>query len=87
MSDRLLKVLAVEETLTANTATNVSLAHVVRIHIGTTQRKITVKDSAGTTIGSTTAHANDAIFIQKKATDTVEADGAGCLATSIAFGD
>ena len=87
MSDRLIKVLAAEETLAADTATNVSLAHVVRIHVGATQRKITVKDSAGTTIGSTTVHANDVIYIQKKATDTAEANGAGCLATSIGFGD
>jgi hypothetical protein len=87
MSDRLIQVLAAEETLAANTATNVSLAHVVKIHIGGTERKLTVKDASGNTIGSTTVHANDTVFIRKKATDTVEANGAGCLATSIAFGD
>ena len=76
------KVLAAETTLTA--ATNVSSATVVRILNTSTAAVVTRKDVDGATIGSFTMAANEVVYVEKDATDTLEG-GAAFKAVKVAY--
>jgi len=77
-----LKVLATETTLTS--ATNVSLATVVRVINTSTAALVTRKDIDGVTVGSFTMAANEIAFVEKDPTDTLEG-GAGFKAVKVAY--
>ena len=79
----IVKVLAAETDLTS--ATNVSLATVVRlVNNSSSIDVVTRKTSGGTTIGSFTLTANSVTFAEKDATDTFEG-GATILAAKVAY--
>jgi hypothetical protein len=85
MSERILKLLSTEITLTANTATAVGGAQLLRI-LPRSNTVITVKDGS-TIIGSVSLDANQEFFVRKKAAETIESSAANTLAVSVAFGD
>ena len=79
----IVKVLAAETDLT--TATNVSLATVVRlVNNQSAIDVVTRKNSGGDTIGSFTLTANSVTFVEKDATDTLEGGGS-ILAAKVAY--
>jgi hypothetical protein len=85
MSDRLIEVLGTEVTIT--TATTVGNAHVVRLyHDGGSDTLVTIKNSAGTTLGTFTLQSNTTVYVKKKATDTIACADA-TKGVSVAFGD
>ena len=85
MSDRIIKLAGTEITLSANTATTVGNAQLVRI-LPRSNAVITVK-ADGTTTGTISLDANQSFFLRKKATETIESTSAGTLAVAVAFGD
>jgi chemotaxis protein CheY-P-specific phosphatase CheC len=85
MSERILKLLGTEITMSANTATTVSSAQLLRI-LPRSNTVITVKDGS-TITGSASLDANQVFFLRKKATETVESTAAGTLAVAVGFGD
>ncbi len=85
MSERILKLLSTEITLTANTATAVSGAQLLRI-LPRSNTVITVKDGS-TVIGNASLDANQVFFLRKKVTETIESTSAGTLVVAVAFGD
>ena len=85
MSERILKLLGAEITMSANTATTVGGAQLIRI-LPRSNTVITVKDGS-TIIGNASLDANQEFFVRKKAAETIESTAAGTLAVSIAFGD
>ena len=79
----IVKVLAAETDLTS--ATNVSLATVVRlVNNQNATDLVTRKTSGGTTIGSFTLTANSVTFVEKDSTDTLEG-GNLILAAKVAY--
>ncbi len=85
MSERIIKLLGTEITMSANTATTVGAAQLVRI-LPRSNTVITVKDGS-TITGNASLDANQAFFLRKKATETIESSAANTLAVSVAFGD
>lgn len=85
MSERILKLLGTEITLSAATATTVGSAQLLRI-LPRSNTVVTVKDGS-TVIGTASLDANQVFFLRKKATETVESSAADTLAVAIAFGD
>ena len=67
-----------------STASNISLATVVRIYNFGASSVITVKNAAATTLGTTTIPAGGVIFISKQSTDTI-ASAVTALATPVAY--
>jgi hypothetical protein len=86
MSDRIIKLLGLEETLVADTPTTVSGAHLVRIHAHA-EVILTVKDGSGVTTGTCSLHTGETFFLRKLPTDTIQVDGNNSVAVSVAFGD
>lgn len=86
MSDRIVKLLGLEETLVAATPTTVGNAQLVRIHAHA-EVVLTVKDSGGTTTGTCSLHNGETFFLRKSPTDTIQVDGNNTVAVSVAFGD
>ena len=79
----IVKVLAAETDLTS--ATNVSLATVVRlVNNQSSTDQVIRKTSGGTTIGSFTLTANSVTFAEKDASDTLEG-GSSILAAKVAY--
>jgi hypothetical protein len=79
----IVKVLAAETDLTS--ATNVSLATVVRlVNNNSSIDVVTRKNASGTTLGSFTLTANSVTFAEKDPTDTLEG-GATILAAKVAY--
>jgi hypothetical protein len=66
----IVKLLGSETDLT--TATNVGLATVVRVNNTGSAAVITRKDSTGVTIGTVTISANEIVYLEKEASDTLE---------------
>lgn len=85
MSERILKLLGTEITMSANTATTVGAAQLIRI-LPRSNTVITVKDGS-TVTGNVSLDANQVFFVRKKAAETIESTAAGTLAVSVAFGD
>ena len=86
MSERILKLLSTESTLTAATPSAVNGAQLLRI-LPRSNTVITVKDDSSTITGSVSLDANQAFFLRKKATETIESSASGTLVVSVAFGD
>ena len=79
----IVKVLAAETDLTS--ATNVSLATVVRlVNNNRSIDVVTRKNASGTTLGSCTLTADSVTFAEKDPTDTLEG-GATILAAKVAY--
>ncbi len=85
MSDRIIKLLGEQITLSANTPTTVGSAQLVRIHPHA-EVVLTVKDGS-TITGSCTLHQEQAFYIRKKPTETIEVDGNNCTVVAVGFGD
>jgi len=83
MSDRILKLLDVERTLTGAYYVGASLIRVFNDTAGAVL--LTVKDGS-TTTGSVTVKAGEVIFIRKKGAETLEAD-TGVKTVIVGFGD
>ena len=66
----IVKLLGSETDLTA--ATNVGLATVVRVLNTGSAATVTRKDSGGATIGTITIAANEIVYLEKEASDTLE---------------
>lgn len=83
----LIKVLANEFALSANSNTTVNNAVVVRlVHIGAQEHKITIADGAGSNVGTITMLNNSEIFLEKKRTETLQIDaGSDVLSVSVAY--
>ena len=84
MSDRLIKLLGTEASLT--TATTLGKAQVVRVYNDTAGAVLTTVADNGTTIGTITVKAGDVVFINKKSAETIAA-GAAVKAVAVAYGD
>jgi hypothetical protein len=84
MSERILKLLDVERTLTGPYYLGFNLIRVFNDTAGAVL--LTVKNTGGTTVGTVTVKSGEVIFIRKTATDTVEA-AAGVKTVAIAIGD
>jgi hypothetical protein len=83
MSDRILKLLDIERTLTGVYYVGSTL---IRVFNDTAAAVlITVKDGS-TTTGSVTVKAGEVIFVRKKSAETIEAS-AGVKTVAVAFGD
>ena len=85
MSERILKLLSTESTLTAATPSAVGGAQLLRI-LPRSNTTIVVKDGS-TITGSVSLDANQVFFLRKKATETLESSAAGTLVVSVGFGD
>ena len=83
----LIKVLGVQQTLSATSNTTVNGAVVVRlVHIGAQEHLITIGDGAGTNIGTFTLLNNSELMLEKNSTDTLLVDsGSDVLAVSVAY--
>ena len=83
MSDRILKLLDVERTLTGPFYTGATL---IRVFNDTANPVLlTVKEDTNTT-GSVTVKAGEVIFVRKKSAETIEA-AAGVKTVIVGFGD
>lgn len=83
MSERILKLLDIERTLTGPFYTG---ATVVRVFNDTASAVLLTVKSDGTTTGSVTCKAGEVIFIRKMSAETLEAS-AGVKTVAIGFGD
>jgi len=83
MSERILKLLEAERTLTGPFYTGATLIRVFNDTAGAVL--LTVKDGV-TTTGSVTVKAGEVIFIRKKGAETLEAS-AGVKTVPVGFGD
>lgn len=71
---------------TSGTASDLSSANVVRaVNTGTAAALVTLTDSAGVTVGSTTVTAGETIFIDKGKTQKVFASANTVLLTSVSY--
>jgi hypothetical protein len=83
MSERILKLLDTERTLTGPFYTG---ATVIRVFNDTASAVLLTVKSDGTTTGSVTCRASETIFIRKKPAETLEAS-AGVKTVIVGFGD
>ena len=84
MSERILKLLEAERTLTGAFYTGYNLIRVFNDTAGAVL--ITVKTAGGTTTGSVTVKAGEVVFVRKTATETIEA-ASGVKTVPVAIGD
>jgi len=78
----IVKLLGSETDLTS--ATNVGLATVVRVNNTGSAAVLTRRDSTGALIGDVTIAANEIIYLEKEASDTLEG-GADFLVVKVAY--
>jgi hypothetical protein len=64
------------QTALSSTPSNVSSSTYLRVFVtGTTARLITLKDSGGNTLGTTTILPYESFYLKKNSTDTLEVAG------------
>lgn len=84
MSDRILKLLDIERTLTGPYYVGFTLVRVFNDTAGAVL--LTVKSDEDTTVGSVTCKSGEVIFIRKKSAETLQAS-AGVKTVAVGFGD